>query len=230
MKVNNIDISVFKAKLMDRVIKPANFEVINFWINSINPIIKPKNFHKYKEIDLKFDIICENANELEVMKSNLTKQLELCTIRFDDINYYYVGFGSEVPQPNYIMQGNETLDIKLLVYCCGDEVTELISRINSKTINVPGNLETPAIVEIMPSIDIIDIVITGLGDTFTIKNLKAGQKVIVDGELGVVTQNGVNKFLDFVGWEFPKLTPGANTITFSKSNCDIIIKYKPRWI
>lgn len=31
-------------------------------------------------------------------------------------------------------------------------------------------------------------------------------------------------------WGFPRLKPGANTITVSKNNVDITIKYKPRFI
>ena len=84
--------------------------------------------------------------------------------------------------------------------------------------------------KLTPSINIIDLVINGLGESFTIKNLTAGQKVIISGESCTVIQGATNKFLDYDGWDFPKLQPGANTITFSKSSCDITVKYKPRFI
>lgn len=232
MKINNIDISNFKAKLMDRNIKSANFEIVNYWLNSsLNPYINEKYKYNYKELSFILDIICNDATELETMKSNIIKQLAIATIKFDDIDYYYRGFTSDTPVSQYIMRGNETLEVTMLVIAEKTEIIESVNRASSKTINVQGNLETPAIVEITPSVDIIDITITGLADDFiTIKNLKQGQKVIINGEDCTVLQNGVNKFGDTDFWEFPKLVPGANTITFSKNSCDINIKYKPRYL
>lgn len=231
MKINNIDISTFKAKLMDRNIGSADFEIVNYWVkNSLNPYINENCTHSYKELTFTLDIICSNANELEIIKSNLIKQLRLSTIKFDDIDYEYIGFCSEVPKADYVMTGNEILNVKMYVYCAGSEVAETANRVSSKTISVSGNLNTPAIIEITPSINIIDITVTGLGDPFTVKNLTTGQKVIVNGEDCTITQNGTNKYNDFDGWEFPKLKPGADTITFSRNNCDITIKYKPRYL
>ncbi|MDC4242595.1 phage tail family protein, partial [Clostridium tertium] len=101
----------------------------------------------------------------------------------------------------------------------------------SKTINVSGNLETPAILELTPSIDLIDLTINGLDEeAIILKNLKANKKLIVNGEEGTVTVDGVNKYSDTDMWGFPRLKPGANTITVSKNNVDITIKYKPRYI
>ena len=113
------------------------------------------------------------------------------------------------------------------------EVKEEIDRFTSKIIdiNVNGNLTTPAIIEIIPTIDLVDITIEGLADDpIIIKNLTADKKVIVDGELQKVTVDGVNKYGDTDMWDFPRLQPGANTIIVNKNNCDIKIKYKPRYI
>lgn len=232
MLINGININNFKAKLMDRNIKSAEFEIKNEWIiNSLNPLISDKFGYKYKTLTFTLDILCRDANELEIMKSNLTKQLAISTIKFDDIEYYYRGFVSSTPTTKYIMRGNETLEVSMLVIAEKPQVTETMNRITTKTINVPGNIETPAIVEIIPSVSIIDIVLTGLSDEpMTVKNLTGGKKLILNGEEGTVTVDGVNKFNDCDIWEFPKLKPGANTITVSRNNVDINVKYKSRWI
>lgn len=231
MKINNINISNFKAKLMDRNIKSASFEVFNYWPDDIDPIIQDNKRHKYKELNLTLDIICNDTNELEIMKSNLVKELKVCTMKFDDIKYNYIGFCDDTPAFSYIMPGNETMTVKLLVYCTSDEKTENLNRVNSKTINVSGNLNTPAIVEIIPSIDIIDIKLEGLSDDpIIIRNLKQGQKVIINGEDGTILENGINKFDDTDMWDFPRLVPRANIIKLSKNSCDVTIKYKSRWI
>ena len=67
-------------------------------------------------------------------------------------------------------------------------------------------------------------------DPIIIINLTANKTVILDGELQKVTVDGVNKYGDTDMWDFPRLKPGANKITVSKNNCDIKIKYKPRFI
>jgi phage-related protein len=163
--------------------------------------------------------------------SNLVNVLNRSTLKFDDLSFYY---DATIVNKNHTKHSRNlwSLDVDMKApYAYKGEIVETASRVNTKTINVPGNLQTAAIVEVTPSINIIDLTITGLGESFTIKNLTAGQKVIINGEDCTVIQNGVNKFGDFDGWEFPKLNPGANTITFSKNSCDvnIKIKYKPRW-
>ncbi|MCB2308894.1 phage tail family protein [Clostridium estertheticum] len=234
MLINNINISNFKAKLMDRKIVNAKFEIINEWVDdSLNPFVKDKDNlkYKYKTLTFTLDVICRGANELETMKSNLTKQLAISTIKFDDIDFYYRGFVIDDITPNYIMEGNETLDITMLVIAEKTEVIEIMNRVTSKTINVTGNTETPCIVEITASIDTIDIILEGFADDpIIIKNLKANKTVIVDGESQTVTVDGINKYGDSEMWDFPSLSPGNNNLKFSRNNCDIKVKYKPRFI
>jgi phage-related protein len=232
MLINNIDISKFNAKLLSRSIAPANFSISNEWIKKmINPSINYEFYYKYKELEIELDIICSNANELEIIKSNLVKQLAISTIKFKDIDYYYKGFISGDIKCSYIMKGNEIISFSMLVVAEKAEVVETMSRITSKTINVVGNLETPAIIEITPSIDIIDIVLTGLSkNSIKIENLTASKKIILNGEDCKVTELGLNKFGDTNLWSFPSLKPGENTITSSRNNVDITIKYKPRFI
>ncbi|MGL6187192.1 MAG: phage distal tail protein [Clostridium chrysemydis] len=112
-----------------------------------------------------------------------------------------------------------------------DEVIENLNRVNQKTINVKGNSTINCIIEIIPSIDLIDLVIGGLSDDpIIIKNLHSNKKIIINGETGTVLEEGVNKFNDTDFWEFPFLIPGTNRITFSKNSCNVTIKYKPRYI
>jgi len=230
--VNNINIKNFKAKLMSRNISSAEVDIFNYWgTNNLNPIFYKKGKNKFKVLNITLDIICSDANELETMKGNLIKQFENATIKFDDIEYFYRGFIVKEPNYKYIMKGNETVDIQMFVIVEKTQVTEMINRITSKTINVSGNLETPVILEVTPSIDLIDLTINGLDEeAIILKNLKANKKLIVNGEEGTVTVDGINKYGDTDMWGFPRLKPGANTITVSKNNVDITIKYKPRYI
>lgn len=232
MLVGNINVSVFKARLMSRCISNAEFEIFNYWRNrNVDPVLFKNGSNKFKELTLKLDILCKDTNELEIMKSNLIKQLEISTIKFDDIDLYYRGFLSTAPTYSYVMKGNEIIEIKMLVIAEKSEITETMNRIKAKTINVAGNLDTPAIVEITPTTALVDVTLEGLADDpIIIENLTANKTVILDGELQKVTVDGVNKYGDTDMWDFPRLKPGANTIKVDKSNCDIKIKYKPRYI
>lgn len=230
MFINNININNFKAKLLDRYIGNAEIDIINNWsANSLNPYISNKFRYKYKVLKLTLDIICSNDDEIEMMKSNIIKQLAISTVKFYDIDIYYRGFISDTPSSKHIVEGNEILEVTMLVVAEKEEKIEIMNRITNKTINVDGDIEIPAIVEIIPSVSIADIVIDGLSDNpIVIKNLIGGKKVIIGED--TVTVDGVNKFNDCDMWEFPRLKPGINTINVSKNNVDIIIKYKSRYI
>ena len=107
-----------------------------------------------------------------------------------------------------------------------------------KSITVKGNDEAPCIVEITPSIDLASVEIDGIAynhisgdkETITIRNLKAGKTVIINGEDCTVLQEGANKFADTDMWEFPVLKSGANTISCSSDKCTVTLKYKPRYV
>lgn len=231
MLVNNINISTFKATLLSKDIQTAEIIIYDDWLrNALDPSYLGKK-EKYKPVKIK--LLIEDTNEDSALNdiSNLIKQLEKCVIKFDDLSFYYSCTITN-KKHEQITIGRYTLDVELKSgYAYKDYITEIASRIASKTINIPSNQETQAIVEITPSIDLIDIVVNGLSkDPIVIKNLKQGQKVIINGEDGTVTCNGINKYGDTDLWNFPKLVPGANTLSFSQSNCDITIKYRPRWI
>lgn len=230
--INNIDISHFKAKLLSRKIKPAKLSNFNSWNKgSLTPFIDDTFTESFKEINLEFDIICKNANELEKMKSKLINEIKKSILKFNDIEFNYQVFLDGDPDVTYTMPGNETLKVKLLGYCYGNEIIESLNKISNKEINNPGNSRTPVIVEIVPSIDIIDLIINGLAnDPIIIKNLHANKKIIIDGKEETILEEGINKFKDTDLWEFPFLNPGTNAITLSKNSCNVTIRYEPRYL
>lgn len=200
------------------------------WLrNSYRPILSKKK-DTYRQEKLYF--LCKgDENSFETLISNFINKLKECTLKFSDTDFYYDCEYAGGDKLDKINPKTKEIGLTMRVYCKRKStVSETANRVSSKTINVSGNLETPVIVEITPSINLVDLTITGFGESFTIKNLTAGQKVVINGEDGTVLQGSANKFADWDGWEFPKLSPGANTMTFSKSSCDITIKYKPRWI
>jgi phage-related protein len=232
MLADGINISNFGGMLLSLDVGNAQFDTKEEWLkNSSSPILLSEKFY-YKKITTEILIQGLSRQDSILKMSNLTNLLKKCTLKFDDLDFYY----------DAVMVSNtstKTIEIEKLVLKCEfnvgyaykAEVTETMNRITSKAINVPGNLETPAIIEITPSIALIDIVLTGLGKkSIKINNVTASKKIILNGEDCTVTELGLNKFGDTELWSFPSLKQGSNTITSSRNNVDITIKYKPRFI
>ena len=231
MNIDGVDIKSFGAILMDKTIQPASLEQIYSWNrNSIIPIHLDGKF-TFNILEIKLYFKGVNEDDLKSKISAFINNVKECTIQFDD-SFHYKGFLEGTPTSENTLKNNtKKITIRFLACCFKSDVTEIINRITSKTINVAGNLETPAIVEIIPSIALVDLTITGLGDDpIKIKNITASKKIIINGEDGTVIVDGANKYGDTEMWGFPSLKPGVNTITVDKSSVDITIKYKPRYI
>lgn len=232
LSINNIDSKVYGFRFLRKEMKLPTFEKFGQeWVKeSFEPILGESK-RRYTPVTC-FFVFSGDENNFETMKSVFIEKILNCTLKFSDSDYYYkVIFDSET-KIEKIGPYNTEIGITFNIYSkIKQEVTEVMNRITSKTINIAGNQATPAIVEITPSIDLIDLTITGLDyNPIILKNLKANKKLIVNGEDSTVTVDGVNKFSDTDMWGFPKLSPGANTITADKSSVDITIKYKPRYI
>ncbi|MDM8310842.1 MAG: phage tail protein [Clostridium cadaveris] len=237
MLINNINISQFGAKLVKKTLGTSEIIVNKELLKSISSSIILSVDEENAILQCIFLIEADTLQSLEELKSHFVKQLEVSILKFDDLDFYYPCtiqglsndyVGIDTTSDKHI---GKIECILLSDYKYKTEISENINRLASKTINVSGNKDTPAIVEITPSISLVDLIITGLADdSITIKNLTAGKKIIINGEDGTVLENGINKFGDTDLWEWPRLKAGSNSITVSKNSCDITIKYKPRYI
>lgn len=61
-------------------------------------------------------------------------------------------------------------------------------------------------------------------------NIAANTPLVIDGELGLITLGGVNKYLDSTLIEFPVLYPGENIITCTNSQAKIQVVYTPVFV
>lgn len=230
MLINNIDITTFKATYLSKDIQTVNVAIYDDWLrNALNPLFLGKQ-ETYKQI--KIQLMIKDVDDESCLNniSNLVKQFEKCTIKFDDLSFYYdctVVNKSHVRKAKWIY----TLDIELKSgYAYKLAITETMNNVASKVIAVLGNLPTPAIVTVTVPINTSTLILTGFADSITVNNLLANVPRIIDGESCTVLQAGVNKFADVDMWQFPVLQPGENTIGVSSANCVISIVYKPKYI
>lgn len=232
MLINSINIKSFNAKLLTVDIQTQELSNSSEWLdNSLSPLFLA-NKKQFKKIDL--EIAFKGASRTEILNniSNfMSKLINEVILTLDKYDHKYKVILKENSTEKTISKNLYKKKLSFIGYEFSDEVIENLDRITTKTINVAGNLLTPATVEITPSIDIIDLQIDGLSnDSIIIKNLHANKKIIINSEDATVLEEGTNKFIDTDMWEFPFLSPGANKIKISKNNCNIKIKYRPRYI
>lgn len=106
------------------------------------------------------------------------------------------------------------------------------------TVRNAGNIITPMRIEITPTAGIASLTIsgacpdpeTGEDQKIALKNLTTGKTVVLDGETGLVTENGELKSQDAELWELPAAKPGNTTLTFSTGTLNVTVKMYPRYM
>lgn len=232
MRINGLDIKKYGAKQLTVDISTSSISNNSEYnINALLPMFLDGNI-SFKNIDVCLLFKGNSRDEILENISNLvSKLLGEVTLNLDGYTNLF----------NVVLKDSKTEKTKskytykkvlnFIGYEYKEQIIEEVNRVTSKTLNITGNLITPAIVEVTPTTDLVDIRIEGLADDpIIIKNLTANKKVVIDGELQKVTIDGINKYGDTDMWDFPRLNPGTNTITVSRNSCDIKIKYKPRYI
>lgn len=235
MQVNGNEISYIEV--LSKVITPSSFESNSKWNSkSLIPITTKSKF-TYGNMKLELLVRGNTENIVQINASNFLKEISESTVKFGEFNYK-VRISSlnidDVCEDSWDSGYYQKLTLNLIV----DEkfrdeiVTDMLLLGSEFTFNVEGNITTPCVIEITPTQAMVDLVISGVSEySFIVKNLAKDETLIIDGENQTITVNGENKFLDTEDmWEFPYLSPGSNTITFSKSYLTATVKYKPRYV
>ena len=153
--------------------------------------------------------------------------------------FFYFGIASVTTIKDNDFISNFEINVTADPFKYKDYVSVSANVTASKTITVQGDYPAPCIIEIIPQVNVISSLtisgiarnkITGELEDILIKNLTKNNKIIIDGENGTVTEGSSDKFADTNFWEFPSLLPGGNEITFDNAQCNVTIKYRPRFI
>ena len=244
MKVNGIDLKErygSKIRIGQQTIRERT--IVNFtnWIDEADrPTQENDPKFKFFDVEAELIVIGKSKTDAELTVSNIIADCRYGSIELDNVELDLTG---ELKEAEKEFKKRWVYALSLVFQAwekSGSEVAVTVEDASSKEINVIGNLETPCIIELIPSGAITRYTIkgaarnpiTGEEEDIAIKNLSAGKKVIIDGEACTVTENGENKYKDTEMWEFPTLLPGANALTFTSSSvpCNVTIKYKPRYI
>lgn len=232
MTINDIEITErYHAIILNREIQTCNVVTYDEWLNrSVYPLNVNKDQYQYSAVKVKLLLEEENDEEVLISVSKVIHMATRCRLGFSDLNYIYEAI-LESHSTKQIMRGKAELT---LTFQAGRKIyKQRIDTITgtSKTLKYDGTSETPCTLSITPSSVLPTLTITGLSEKpISINHLEANKEILIDGELGKVTCEGVNKFGDYDAWEFPRLLPGENTITLDSDICQVTITYKPLYL
>ena len=231
MLINGKDIAEFGGKVLSYTALPAQkdytYEFLND--NALTPVRVRNSKRKFKVITLEIEIWADTEWQFDIYTGKLTSELTDCEMVMDDReSVIYQGHIQSVPEIEMITSASGKLAYEIYAICLGKEVSYTFT--DSITIQVTGNSETPAILELTSNVNMQDLQITGLTKKpIIINSFLRDLPLIIDGDKCLVTQNGQNMFSNCNMWQFPTLIPGTVKVELSTS-CNAVLKYKPRYV
>lgn len=224
MLINNNNMSRWGASLSEKLITPAIKQAVNQdGITLYHESISKKIYLKILFEGVTRDIIDKNISNYSVETS---KEF---TIKLKNKETFF-----KCKPASFTVEEtgfNNMLYIAAEYDCIEYEAEKVITSTETTVkFNASGNTNTPCILELTPSIDLISLSIEGLSEeAITIKNLKGNKTLIINSEAGTVELEGINYYTNFNAWEFPEVKAGANSVKISNSGINIKIRYKAIW-
>lgn len=175
-------------------------------------------------LEMVFYVGGASRQECDMHTSHLIAECRQCTIKTDEDSFEYLAVLT-------------AYDIEYSGVDFYNEVTLTFSVIKRMPLSVytftgggvfrnVGSIESGARITVTPKADIDELVVYGI----TVKNLSANMPFIIDGILGEVKSNGINRFADTDLIDFPKAFPGNNTLEVSDNTCTVEVAFYPTFI
>lgn len=240
MKINGWDIKGADARQWNVTPGFQSIKNESEWIEgSTQPVLVGSRLG-FKEIKVRILVKREGGRQAIIGRCSeiLAHLLEPAELELDGFEHKFHAIMTKYQHEETAMQRWHVLTVYFNAYEYGAQEAQSFSGRTELTIENPGNVLTPATVEITPQIGVALLVVTGLcrdPDTgadlpIRVQNLVTGKKVVFDGETGLVTQAGELKAGDVEFWDIPTLRPGTNNITVDSSRMDITVRFHPRYM
>lgn len=189
---------------------------------------------------IKTVLIVKGANREEILRNRsliISKCLSPVVLTLDDYHHKFYAVLKKSDAEESAMNKWHLLTLEWNCYECGDRIVHTYEDEQKITIDNPGNITSPVIVSIIPKIGTAALTLTGLtrndllNDEYKliVRNTEVGKEIILDGESGLIVEEGNLKAGDVEIWELPSLKPGENTITVD-SNVKLTISFLPRYV
>lgn len=238
MKINDWDITDADAKQWNVTPGYHSISSDSEWVRGHPTPVLFKNEIGFKTLKITLMIKTDGRqNILERCSKILSHLLEPAELILDGFEHRFYGVLKKHTHSERVMKRWHTLTLEFDCYEFGQEVSQTFSGLAEMTVNNPGNILTPAIIEITPQIGVSQITLTGIccdsntGEDLPVilEELETGKKIILDGETGLITQDGTLKTETEI-WSLPALLPGENKITVTSNRMDIAVRFRPRFM
>ncbi len=242
MKINGWDIADADARQWNVTPGFHGLKNESEWVpGSQIPALSPNEIG-FKRISVRI-LVKTDGGRLAILgrcSEILSRLISPAELELDGFDHKFYGILADSPKhEEKSMERWHALTLTFDCYEYGDEIQVPAAQMTDPiTVQNPGNILTPAIIEVKPEIDIISVTLTGLcrdvrtGEDLpvVIRDLKKGTAITLDGETGLFTEGVAQKARDIDIWGLPVLAPGENKITSDNPWVDIAVRFKPRYM
>lgn len=233
MRINGIDARTFKSKQLTVEFQPPSTAVKYDWNDGD---LKPNAYEteeKAGKLTLVMYFTAKDRTEVMrcisefLMHTNGEAKLEL---------EGYKGTFCGIKQSAKIDKTLEHRKKKLEIVFDGffvDSSIEKVLKKESQMYITQGTRKSPCTLRMKNLTEEAQTVaVEGLTETAIQAEVPAGKTLVIDGELGLVTIDGENAFLQVIEmWEFPYVPQGEVTVNVTNvKNVQTTMSYKPMWI
>lgn len=231
--INTKAFNTFNAIVLER--KITNHEVVQIydWIEGADAPIYMRENSRFKDLELTILIKASNStdSQAETNTDSLVNELKKCTIKFDDMSYYYdCHFEGKITKEKL---NNGVYKIIAVLACYrtrGEQVTGTANKVTTKSITNTGSLPTPITLTITPTAAISTFIISGLSETpITLTGLVANSVYVINGADSTFTKDGASLISAYPNYEFPVLKTGSTTVGFSANTANISYSFYPKF-
>lgn len=244
MKINDWDIKNARSYQLRSNIENHSVSNDSEWVRGSPIPVLFANTVGFQTLKI---VLAVKGNGREEIRKNcseiLSRLIAPAQLILDNRRYRFYGIlkKSSVNEITYDKWHDLTLELNGYEYDAqadGTPFSESASGVRETIITNPGNIVTPAIVEITPRIGVAKLIVSGVSRNpntgedlpVTIRNLTTGKTIVLDGETGLMAEDGDLKAEDIDIWELPSLLPGKNTVTMDSDRMNITVKYYPRFM
>lgn len=231
MVINEKNINIFGAELIERDFTNHEIVNINDWIDGASSPVFLREYTRYKAIDIKVTFSGANTQEILFNIDKFIAEIKVSTVKFNDLDYFYDTHMEGTASMERVNKGSYIVSLSLLAHKTYKAETSLVfTGTDPAVLNIEGTMETPLYIEITPSENIEDFSITGVSkNSIELKNLEVGHTYTIDGYTIRYLKDGANDIQNYDSFEFPVGKAGVNNILLSSAAANVKIFWYPRY-
>lgn len=232
MRVNGIDVRKYGAKLLTVEEQPPQMTLSKDWISRA---LLPTEYETDIPLgSLKLTIYFRASNRAELQRAvSRFMMLFRTSAVLDEIKNYkgkYKAYLTDDSLTKTLNLSKKILELSIDGYFFDDEETATFDGKTEGTIYPEGSRRIPCTMEITAKSDLTDYTVTLNGEEYVVEELEEGKTLIIDGGTGTATIDGENAFGSVDMWQFPRLEPEENAVTFSSDQAAVTFRWTPIWI